>query len=597
MQKQFFLGIRGGSSMQEEKDCAKKTQAARPSPSLRKISRYLLCLLLVVSCVLIVLLYFSFRYSSNDSRVKIMSSIETQMVQIEQDMYNISHYLFSLVINNSDTHTIRSSDTVNIRNTAARALWNNMDYQNRIFGSAYSFMLYVPEKNITVHSRSTTTSYDNDETIKAIIKNSIEAQTYASNDLTWNVLVADGTAYMTQTYQSGGTYACSWISCDKLFSFLTVSSVYQQPSLVLLNKGNLPLLPRDTEALDGVQIKDDTVVKGKLRRDYFYYSMERGDINLLFSSKTAFDYPRLLLFSGMYLLILLIILAFYAYTLVYYKRYIQAPLQTLHMRISDYATMRHKAKKKGFAELEAATEAFDSLTQQINALKIDFYEEKLLLAKTELDYYQLQIKPHFFINCLNIIYSMGQKKEYIRIQEFCLCLSNYVRYLFSNTFDTVPIQDELMHLENYLRIQSIRRRAAATLHKTVEPDICDCKIPPLLLLTFVENSIKYSGLPPEELVITLDIQKTTCGPDEWLEIHIQDNGQGFPPGKIEEISQERSTLSGSGRSNVGILNVYRRLQLLYGEQFAFEISNRNQGSACIYITIPAQLNLGKEVLS
>ena len=44
---------------------------------------------------------------------------------------------------------------------------------------------------------------------------------------------------------------------------------------------------------------------------------------------------------------------------------------------------------------------------QIHDLKLQIYEEKLNQAYAELQYLTLQIKPHFFLNCLNLIYSLG----------------------------------------------------------------------------------------------------------------------------------------------------------------------------------------------
>ena len=81
------------------------------------------------------------------------------------------------------------------------------------------------------------------------------------------------------------------------------------------------------------------------------------------------------------------------YTLQYYRRYVQIPLDHFVRHVGEYAAQRQTVKRGGIQELNDAVEAFDDLSRQIKKLRIDLYEEKLALAQTEMEYYQLQIKP------------------------------------------------------------------------------------------------------------------------------------------------------------------------------------------------------------
>ena len=49
--------------------------------------------------------------------------------------------------------------------------------------------------------------------------------------------------------------------------------------------------------------------------------------------------------------------------------------------------------------------------------------------KIELDFSSLQIRPNFFINCLNVIYSMAQIDQMSAIQELCCEVSEYIEVL------------------------------------------------------------------------------------------------------------------------------------------------------------------------
>ncbi len=95
------------------------------------------------------------------------------------------------------------------------------------------------------------------------------------------------------------------------------------------------------------------------------------------------------------------------------KGYIQQPLENFINHVDEYTKCRQSVKRGGIRELNDALEAFDGLSSQIEKLRIDLYEEKLVLAQTEMEYMQLQIKPHFFVNCFSLIHAMAQKQEYI----------------------------------------------------------------------------------------------------------------------------------------------------------------------------------------
>lgn len=53
---------------------------------------------------------------------------------------------------------------------------------------------------------------------------------------------------------------------------------------------------------------------------------------------------------------------------------------------------------------------------------------------------------------------MSRAEDYERIQMFCMKLSNYVRYLFTDGFSVVPLETECAMVREYVEIQNIRRR-------------------------------------------------------------------------------------------------------------------------------------------
>ena len=282
---------------------------------------------------------------------------------------------------------------------------------------------------------------------------------------------------------------------------------------------------------------------------------------------------------------LLIILAFSLYTLTYFHRYIETPFQEFQQHVNNYASVRRHVKKRGFAELDEAVEAFDSLQMQLQELKIDVYEEKLALARTELEYFQLQIKPHFFVNCFSIIFGMAQKKDFSRIQEFCLKLSNYVRFLFRDGFTMVTLREELSVIREYLDIQNIRHRTENQMQDSIEEALLSREIPPLLLLTFVENAVKHAELNAWNLTVCILVSRLE--EQQKLRFIVKNNGSKFPDEYLELLNDPAYYLDGGshGGRGVGIRNIHKRLSLIYGNRFSLHFYNSNKG-ACVEILLP-----------
>jgi sensor histidine kinase YesM len=276
------------------------------------------------------------------------------------------------------------------------------------------------------------------------------------------------------------------------------------------------------------------------------------------------------------------------------RHHIARPLQAFQDHISAYAKDRKPLSRRGFAELNEAATVFDDLVRQIEELKIDIYEEKLLIARTELEYFQLQIKPHFFVNCFSVIHAMAQKKDFPRIQEFCIKLSSYVRCLLTDGLSMMTVSDELSMVRDYLDIQKIRSRTQTLLCEDTDPAIMARRIPPLILLTFVENSVRHARRGTEELTVSIDLSRREEDGAEWLCFTVCDNGPGFSGEQLELLNDaERldSIHCGDGRS-LGIRNIYKRLALIYGERFSLSFSNTAHGGK-VSVTVPGgEVNAG-----
>jgi two-component system sensor histidine kinase YesM len=238
-------------------------------------------------------------------------------------------------------------------------------------------------------------------------------------------------------------------------------------------------------------------------------------------------------------------------------------------------------------EFEVMNKTFNSMASEIKELKINVYEEQLNSQKAELRHLQLQINPHFFLNSLNIIYTLAQVKQYNLIQEMALCLVHYFRYMFRSNSDFVLLDEEIEHTQNYLKIQVMRFPDNLTYDITIPDNLKKCAVPPLLIQTFVENTIKHAVTMDGSIHISINVQLSELDP-EHLQIRIHDTGKGFSEEILQQLQSEKGIYKEEGK-HIGIWNVQRRLRLLYEKQATIVFSNSMEGGANVDIQFPLQI--------
>lgn len=144
----------------------------------------------------------------------------------------------------------------------------------------------------------------------------------------------------------------------------------------------------------------------------------------------------------------------------YIRKTVIKPIQTFSDNLEkleqdeNYAVATHYQ----INELGKASELLADMVGKIKGLKINIYEKTLEEQKIQMDFLSLQIEPHFYLNCLNIIYNLAELEKYREIQTLSRCVSDYLRYIFKHHNDMVRFGDELGHIRKYLEIQKIRYR-------------------------------------------------------------------------------------------------------------------------------------------
>lgn len=270
----------------------------------------------------------------------------------------------------------------------------------------------------------------------------------------------------------------------------------------------------------------------------------------------------------------------------YFRHYVQKPLYIFEENLRKFQETGELKQNNYYEEFENVGEIWRNLEKEIQELKVQVYEEQLEKQKTKIDYLQLQIRPHFYINCLNSIYSMAQLKHTEEIQQLALYVSGYMRSIFRKGTKPILMDEELQQIVNYVKIHNILYRYDCKCHICVDERVKQAMIPPLIMIVFVENCVKYTVGSKRKIEISIE-GSFLDEEQKKIQIRIADNGPGFPENVLEKFRKNEFGAN-DDRFQIGIRNTKDRLQLLYGAEASLMIGNGENLGTEVIIIIPYQ---------
>ena len=233
-------------------------------------------------------------------------------------------------------------------------------------------------------------------------------------------------------------------------------------------------------------------------------------------------------------------------------------------------------------ELKVFAENFNDSLDKIQELNREIYQHQLDVSMARLQYLQIQIRPHFYLNCLKNMYSLLDLKDYENIRRMILALSSYFSYFFRDIKNFVTLKDELNACQNYVDIKNITS-SKVDLEFDIDGRSVNASCLPISVLTFVENCIKHSR--SSLLRVSISTQVIQKEESEFLTVIIRDNGGGFSPQALEELNAADSSNVLYRHTQIGISNVRYRLWLIYRQEAT--VSFYNEGSdAIVKLTMP-----------
>ncbi|MBT8379148.1 MAG: histidine kinase [Ignavibacteria bacterium] len=192
----------------------------------------------------------------------------------------------------------------------------------------------------------------------------------------------------------------------------------------------------------------------------------------------------------------------------------------------------------------------------------------------ELKTLKSQLNPHFMFNAMNSIRALIEE-EPDAAKAALTKLSNILRYsLQMEKMESVPLEDEMETVRNYLDLERIRFEERLKYNLQVDPQSKKIEIPPMMIQTLVENGIKHG------------VSKRTTGGEIDVKSKLQiENGESKLKVEIEN-SGHLSVSELKNSQGFGINNTKHRLNLLYGEEAKFSLKNINGDKVLAELEIP-----------
>lgn len=216
---------------------------------------------------------------------------------------------------------------------------------------------------------------------------------------------------------------------------------------------------------------------------------------------------------------------------------------------------------------------FNAMVKNLDMLIDQAYRQKILMQRAELKHLQSQINPHFLYNSFFMINMMARIGD-DNLVPFTKHLGEYFRFITRNDSDNISLLEEVNHARNYTDIQLMR------FSRRLEVRFADCpeefsrmNVPRLIVQPVIENAFEHAvERKKNNGIIVVDF--VAC--EDRLNIIVEDNGGDITNEKLQDL-QKRLEDDGDDVNITGLINIHRRIRLVYGDQCGLKVERSSLG--------------------
>jgi len=504
---------------------------------------------------------------------------------LQKNLLSIEDFMQSVSVLDTDFHVLRSSVGKTNAYLSSHSIMQKSKYMMSAFSLDMGFILYSRNNDLYRHIYTEAMKNGLKYSLRASLPEIVEAA--LPHRGSWFYYRLQELPCLIRVYGDDRAY---FIGVINLNSVIEQSNVQGANGMLLLTDLDGTILPvghgNDTDsAMDFFHLPEKAfAVLGHSPRylavSYYCPSMQLHFLYLepyggILSSMNMVQ--RFLFFCSI-IAVLPLLGSFWLIRRIFFQPLDQMTQVMERIRDGDMAARMSPAGT--VREFKDISVIFNDMIDQISNLRVLAYERELSIQKTRIQYLQIQIRPHFYLNCMKSLYGLVERREYTRTQNMIIAFSDYLRNMLQATSVLIPLSQEALNIRTYLNLQRLCGARGSVFEIAVDPSLEDVGVPPLSILTFVENAVKYGTLPNRDLTVCIKIHRIVNDDGDYLCANIMDNGHGFPDFVLKSFCEgDFSAIHG-----IGIANVIQRIQLLYNG--AGHVYFSNVKGACVELFLP-----------
>jgi two-component system, sensor histidine kinase YesM len=406
----------------------------------------------------------------------------------------------------------------------------------------------------------------------------------------WQVFSDNGIVLLMNAYRLRDMYVCSILDLNSFISIHTINSKTRE--YVFFTKDriltNLDFIKNEGITLDRIKDVNDNLftnlLAGNIVRSDYFAPFEVG-LGVIMSLQEMWSYLKVSIFFFLITIIVICVLFVVIYSFI--SRFLIYPLNQItnasKMLGGSNSVETIPQEKDDLLEYSTIRIALNRLVSQKVNLEQDNISKTQEKEHALLQYYQLQTRSHFFLNCLKSLYNMSERGEMERIKMMILAFSNHLRYVFHDNLLLVTLKSELAEAQDYYRIIQMDRENPALLNLEVNQSLLDYKVPPLVVQTFLENSYKYNSGNKKLLRFLVQVDQIELEKKPYIRLRLSDNGVGYSKEVLKKLNEADEQFE---QYHIGISNLRRRMTLIYQNDYQIAFFNALDGGACSLIYLP-----------
>lgn len=303
-----------------------------------------------------------------------------------------------------------------------------------------------------------------------------------------------------------------------------------------------------------------------------YYMASYYDTSFIFKDVTL----SLLLELGIYLAIIIAFMVIYSFlhkdkikSLEYLFQSFDSNKNKTELKCLNYVDNDEEVNKV----IESYNQMVVSITNLNERIALEKEEANALKLKNkefEIENLYSQINKHFIINILSVTHSLINLKDINKANSCLESLSDYLRYSLSFNIKETTIGNEIESLKSYVNLQLIRYEKIKVDYD-IDNDALEFKIPKLVIQPLVENAFVH-GLKSKRGIISILVKND----DESIKVIVKNSG-GMDASRIDYINSsiENGKEIKEGNHGVALVNIYKRMHLMYGDKARVYLASEN----------------------